>query len=115
MRHSYSSRQYALSAYDDYMCLKPPVLLWVAVLYLSKAITLPLAVGIGHVCRRERRCAVGHEGTVSAGALVPSFIAAVILYAFFRVCRVHPGRCAGSGRTAWFSSRCPRAWTSCCR
>jgi hypothetical protein len=83
MRNS-SSHTYALSAYDNHMCLKPPLLLWVAVLFLSKAITLPLAVGIGHVAGVNADALSAMRGLWSAGALLPSFIAAVLLYAFFR-------------------------------
>ena len=48
MRHSYNPHSYSPSNYDDEMCLKPPLLLWLAVLFLCRAIMLPVVIGIGH-------------------------------------------------------------------
>ena len=85
MAHSDSPRMYALTSYDDYMCLKPPVLLWVAVLFLSRAITLPFAMGIGQVAGVSADALSAMRGLWSGDlALVPSLIAVVLLYAFFR-------------------------------
>src|SRR5277367_4682461 len=85
MRNPGSSHTYALSHYDDYMCLKPPLLLWIAVFFLSKAITMPLAAGMGHVAGVSDDALSAMRGLWSAdGALFPSAIAAVLLYAFFR-------------------------------
>lgn len=36
-------RTYSPASYDDNWCLKPPLLLWVALIYLSRAISLPVA------------------------------------------------------------------------
>jgi hypothetical protein len=66
------------------MCLKPPLLLWVAVLYLSRAITLPIVMALGHFAHVDERAITLFRGFWSADALIPSAIAAVMLYAFVR-------------------------------
>jgi hypothetical protein len=84
MRHSDSSHTYPASHYDDQMCLKPPLLLWVAVLYLSRAITLPIAMALGHFAGVDEKAITLFRGIWSADALIPSTIAAVMLYALVR-------------------------------
>jgi hypothetical protein len=84
MRHSYPSPLYPASHYDDQMCLKPPFLLWVAVLYLSRAITLPVAMAIGHFAGVDASAITLFRGIWSVDALIPSLIAAVILYTLCR-------------------------------
>lgn len=42
------ARRYTPSSYDDYFCLKPPVLLWIAALYLSRAVVLLIAYARSH-------------------------------------------------------------------
>jgi Protein of unknown function (DUF2919) len=84
MRHSHSSHSYPPSHYDDQLCLKPPLMLWVAVLYLSRAITLPIAMAIGHFAGVDGRAITVFRGLWSADALVPSFIAAVFIYTLCR-------------------------------
>jgi len=66
------------------MCLKPPLLLWVAVLYLSRAITLPVAMAIGHFTGVDSRAISSFRAFWSLDALIPSLIAVVILYALCR-------------------------------
>lgn len=41
-------RPYPFSAYDDEGCLKPPMMLWVALLYLARGLVLPPIMGMGH-------------------------------------------------------------------
>ena len=84
MRQSSSSQSYPASYYDDQMCLKPPLLLWVAVLYLSRAITLPVAMAIGHFAGVDSRAIESFRAFWSLDALIPSLIAAVILYTLIR-------------------------------
>ena len=83
-RHSPVSHTYAASHYDDHFCLKPPLLLWVAVLYLSRAITLPIAMAIGHFAGVDASAIAAFRGLWSLDGLIPSLIAAVILYALCR-------------------------------
>jgi hypothetical protein len=75
---------YPLSYYDDHMCLKPPLLLWVAVLYLSRAITLPVAMAIGSFAGVDSRAITLFRAFWSLDALIPSLIALVVLYALCR-------------------------------
>jgi len=84
MRHSHPSHPYPSSHYDDHMCLKPPLLLWVAALYLSRAITLPIAMAIGHFAGVDANAITLFRGFWSVDALIPSLIAAVILYTLCR-------------------------------
>ena len=84
MRHSHPSHSYPPSHYDDQLCLKPPLMLWVAVLYLSRTITLPIAMAIGHFAGVDSSAITVIRGLWSVNALVPSLIAAVFLYALCR-------------------------------
>jgi Protein of unknown function (DUF2919) len=84
MVHSHHSHSYPPSYYDDQMCLKPPLLLWVAVIYLSRAITLPVAMAIGHFAGVDSRAIASFRAFWSLDALIPSLIAVVILYALCR-------------------------------
>jgi len=84
MRNRTLTHTYPASHYDDQMCLKPPVLLWVAVLYLSRALTLPIAMALGHFAGVDQKAITLFRGFWSADALIPSAIAAVMLYAFVR-------------------------------
>ncbi len=84
MSHAYPPDTYPASSYDDYMCLKPPLLLWLAVLYLSRALTLPLVVGLGHVAGVSPEALSALRGLWRADTLFPSLIAAVLVVAFFR-------------------------------
>ncbi|HWW31684.1 MAG TPA: DUF2919 family protein [Steroidobacteraceae bacterium] len=80
----YPSNSYPLSYYDDQMCLKPPLLLWAAVFYLSRAITLPIAMAIANFAGVDSRAITVVRAFWSLDALLPSLIAVVILYALCR-------------------------------
>lgn len=95
MRHSYSPDAYSDANYDAYFCLKPPLLLWVAVFYLSKAITIPAVAAIGAYAGVNADAISLLKRFWSAESLVPSLIAAVILYA---LCRRVP---AASNQVRW--------------
>src|SRR5580658_8110002 len=84
MRHSYPSLPYPASYYDDQMCLKPPLLLWVAVLYLTRAITLPVAMAIGHFAGVDSRAISSFHAFWSIDSLLPSLVAGLVLYALCR-------------------------------
>src|ERR1700730_3182880 len=70
MRHSHSPHSYPPSHYDDQLCLKPPFLLWVAVLYLSRAITLPIAMAIGHFAGVDSKAIDSFRGLWSVDAVM---------------------------------------------
>jgi len=88
LRHSHSSPSYPASHYDDHCCLKPPLLLWAAVLYFSRAITMPIAMAIGHFAGVDEKAITAVRALWSAESLVPSLIAAVMLVV---LCRRVPG------------------------
>jgi hypothetical protein len=66
------------------MCLKPPVLLWLAVLYLSRAVVLPLASAIGHFVGLDNAVITMLRGYWSAQTLLPSLAALPVFYCLFR-------------------------------
>ncbi|HUN71586.1 MAG TPA: DUF2919 family protein [Steroidobacteraceae bacterium] len=72
---------YSLSSYDDNFCLKPPALLWLAAAYLSRAVVLIVGADIASVTRLGANVATLLRGAVSIYALVPSVIAAPVLFA----------------------------------
>lgn len=75
------SRSYGPSSYDDHFCLKPPLLLWLAALYLSRAFVLLLASDLATLSRvRPETVAMLHDAA-SAWGLVPSLVAVPVLYA----------------------------------
>ena len=76
--------RYSPSSYDEHFCLKPPLVLWVALLYLSRAITLPFILGLGTLAGVSSDTRAMFQGLFSAYSLVPSFFAAVVLFALIR-------------------------------
>jgi len=83
-RHSFPTNSYPESYYDDRMCLKPPLLLWLAATYLSRAITLPLLMAIAHFAGVDSRAISALREYWSVDSLIPSLIAALIMVALFR-------------------------------
>jgi hypothetical protein len=87
MRHSHLSHDYPASHYDDQLCLKPPLLLWVAIFYLSRTVTLPIAMAMSHFAGVDPSAIAVMRGLWTVNGLVPSLIAVALLYA---VCRRAP-------------------------
>jgi hypothetical protein len=81
MPHSYNPHSYSPSNYDDEMCLKPPLLLWLAVLFLCRAIMLPVVIGVGHVAGVNADAMTQLRDFWSADQLVPAVIAIPVLCA----------------------------------
>jgi hypothetical protein len=75
---------YAASQYDDDLCLKPPRLLWLAALYLSRAIVLGLAVGLGSVAGVNKDSLSLLRGIGDVYALLPALLAVPVLVALTR-------------------------------
>jgi hypothetical protein len=73
-----------LSKYDQYLCLKPPVLLWIALVFLSRAVTLPVLVRLSSLAGGTADTTDFVRGAFDAYTALPSLIAAVVLYAFLR-------------------------------
>jgi hypothetical protein len=84
MRPPSPVHSYPESCYDEQLCLKPPLLLWVAVLYLSRAVTLPIAMAIAHFSGVDARAIAVMRGYWSLEGLVPAAFAVAILYALLR-------------------------------
>jgi hypothetical protein len=63
------------------MCLKPPLLLWLAVLFLCRAIMLPVVIGIGHVAGVNADAMTQLRDFWSADQLVPAVVAIPVLCA----------------------------------
>lgn len=91
---------YGPSSYDDHFCLKPPALLWLAVLYLSRALVLLLIYVVSSLtlARVSPQALATLRGTVSIYAFGPSLVAAPVLYAL--LCR---GPCS-TRPVRWFWS-----------
>ena len=94
-------RAYPLSSYDDFMCLKPPLLLWIAAVYLSRAVTLPILLGFSALGGGSSDISVFVGGFIDVESLLPSLIAAPVLCALFR--RAPSG--ARAVRWAWAHGR----------
>ena len=78
------ARRYDLSNYDDYMCLKPPALLWVAVLYLSRAIVLPVVLGFSSMGGGTADVKAFAGAFFSVNTMAPSVIAFLVLCPLMR-------------------------------
>jgi hypothetical protein len=79
-----SRNTYSPSEYDNYFCLKPPILLWGALLFLSRSITLPLIVALGNFAGVNSEALSVLRRLWSVEALAPSLLAAVVLYTLIR-------------------------------
>jgi hypothetical protein len=75
------ARTYSPASYDDNFCLKPPGLLWLAVLYLSRALVLLVIYNVSSMSGVGPQTVAMLRGTVSIYALIPSLVAAPVLYA----------------------------------
>ncbi len=77
-------RSYSPASYDDNWCLKPPLLLWLAVIYLSRALTLPIAAAFCSLAGVSGDTVSLLRDLWSIDALLPSAIAAAVFYALCR-------------------------------
>jgi hypothetical protein len=84
MPHIDSRKLYSSSQYDEYFCLKPPLLLWAAILFLSRSISLPLVIGLGNFAGVDAAALTELRRFWSLDNLLPSLLAAVLLYAVVR-------------------------------
>ena len=66
------------------MCLKPPALIWLVVIYLSRAILLPLAVGMGHYAGMNKDAMALLRAFWREDTLLPAILAGPVLYALCR-------------------------------
>jgi Protein of unknown function (DUF2919) len=84
MRSRYDPDSYPPSSFDDELCLKPPLLLWVVVLYLSRAILMPVAMGIGHYAGVNQDAMRLLRDFWRMDTLLPALLALPVLYGLFR-------------------------------
>jgi hypothetical protein len=84
IRHSYPSQSYSHASYDDDMCLKPPLVLWLTVVYLARAIMLPLVIGVGHIAGVNAEAMTMLRGYWRVEDLAPSLLAIPVLYTMCR-------------------------------
>jgi hypothetical protein len=84
MRHSSDDHTYSPSAYDDTLCLKPSVLMWLALLWLSRTITLPILIGVGHVAGVNADAMTMLRDYWNADQLIPAAFALPVLFACCR-------------------------------
>jgi hypothetical protein len=81
MQKSFNPRRYSLASYDRHFCLKPPLLLWLSALFLSRAISIPLVIGIGSLGGGTANANELVHGLFSISTLAPSCIAFPLLCA----------------------------------
>jgi hypothetical protein len=77
------SFRYNESSYDDNFCLRPSLLLWLAMLYLSRAILLPVMAGIASMSGSGDAASLT-RGLFSPDAYIPSALALVVIGAWCR-------------------------------
>jgi len=96
---------YSPSRYDKHFCLKPPALLWAALFYLSRAITLPVVLGLtslaGTLAGEKADIRSIFEPVLDLYSLPPSLIAAAVLFALAR----RSPRASSSTRWIWAHGR----------
>ena len=90
---------YAPYSYDDYLCLKPPFLLWLSMAYLSRAIVLPFVAGLSKFAGVSSDAFSSLHGALSLETFAPSAVAVLVLYA---ACRRAPN---ASSATRWIWAR----------
>jgi len=73
-----------LSQYDQHLCLKPPGLLLIAMIFLSRAVTLPVIVRLASLAGGSADTTDFVRGTFSVYTAVPSLVATAVLYALLR-------------------------------
>jgi hypothetical protein len=84
MERSHKFNRYSPGSYDNHLTLKPPLLLWIAVVYLSRAITLPVLVKLSALGGGSADTTEFMRGLFSASTLLPSGVAAIVLYPLLR-------------------------------
>ena len=85
--------------YDQYLCVKPPLLLLLALVYLSRAITLPLIAAVGSLGGGTPDLTPLIRGLFGLNTLAPSAIAFAVVCAY---CRRSP---SGSRLARWIWAR----------
>ena len=76
--------KYHLTCYDDNFCLKPPILLWIALVFLSRGVILPLFVGVLSMTGLTADAKGILQGLISLPSVPSSIIGATVLLAALR-------------------------------
>ena len=76
--------RYSLSSYDDHFCLKPPALLWIAAVFLSRSVLLPFFMAFGSFFGLNSDTVALLREAWNLGSIAPSLIAAGVLVALIR-------------------------------
>jgi hypothetical protein len=85
MRLHQAAFLYPESAYDANLCLKPSPLLWVVVVYLSREITLPFAMGMAQMAGVNSQALAAIRALWHLDfSIVPALFSAIVLVVFFR-------------------------------
>jgi hypothetical protein len=84
VRKHYHPDAYPPSCFDNADCLKPPLLLWIGALFLSRGIVLPAVIGVGHVANVNADAMAVMRGLWRADDLIPALLAAPVVYALVR-------------------------------
>jgi hypothetical protein len=83
-RHQPDRGRYPESLYDDDYCLKPPTLLWVALVYLSRGALLPLLAGLGHYANVSADAMAVMRSFWRPDLLLPGLFAVPVLFSLMR-------------------------------
>jgi hypothetical protein len=83
-RHQPDRGRYHQSLYDDDYCLKPPMLLWLALAFLSRGALLPLLAGMGHYAHVNTDAMTLMRGLWRPDQLFPALFAVPVLYSLMR-------------------------------
>jgi Protein of unknown function (DUF2919) len=79
MQKNHTATGYDHSSYDAHFCLKPSLMLWITMLYLSRAIVLPIFAQLADLGGSETKTLM--RGLFDVYALLPALLAVVVLAA----------------------------------
>jgi hypothetical protein len=84
LEKSYDPRKYEYGSYDQFFCLKPPLLLILAIVFLCRGFLMPFIVLIASLKRTAGDTAALVSGSEHAVAMLAAVPAVVVLYAMIR-------------------------------
>lgn len=82
-RRRFSLNTYGPTSYDYNFCLKPPLMLWLVIFCLSRALVLPFVGGLSSMTGSANMASVT-RGLTSSEDFVPAAMALMVLMAFLR-------------------------------
>jgi hypothetical protein len=84
LEKSYDPRKYDYGCYDQYFCLKPPLLLILAIVFLCRGFLMPFIVLLTSVKRAAGDTAALVSGSEHAVSMLAAVPAVLVLYAMIR-------------------------------